>query len=274
MPSAFLDESLVERYRRLDFDFGQRTLAGKVILLAGGTGGLGPASAALLARDGATLVLGYRRDRARAEGVAAAVTQKYGSSVHLVDGDIREAEAREKYIAAAEAAGEFYGLVVLVGDPARADFSTITEREFEASLTANYTAPVLLAKRAGESILARNVAGSIVLFSSMQGLAPFEGSLNYAGPKAALVHAARILARQWGGKPNLRVNVVAPGVTMVGMAEASIRGGKYDRYIQEGIIPRFGRPEDVARVVRLLLEPDNYLTGQVIIVDGGLTVRR
>jgi NAD(P)-dependent dehydrogenase (short-subunit alcohol dehydrogenase family) len=58
------------------------------------------------------------------------------------------------------------------------------------------------------------------------------------------------------------------------MALKSIESGKYDFYIDQGIIPRFGRPQDVARVVRLLLEPDNYITGQVITVDGGLTLRR
>jgi NAD(P)-dependent dehydrogenase (short-subunit alcohol dehydrogenase family) len=58
------------------------------------------------------------------------------------------------------------------------------------------------------------------------------------------------------------------------MARASIDAGKYDRYVERGVIPRFGRPEDVAKVVRLLLEPDSYITGQVITVDGGLTLRR
>ena len=69
-------------------------------------------------------------------------------------------------------------------------------------------------------------------------------------------------------------NVIAPGATIAGMARASIDSGKYDRYVERGVIPRFGRPEDVAKVVRLLLEPDNYMTGQVITVDGGLTLRR
>jgi NAD(P)-dependent dehydrogenase (short-subunit alcohol dehydrogenase family) len=58
------------------------------------------------------------------------------------------------------------------------------------------------------------------------------------------------------------------------MARASIEGGKYDPYVDRGVIPRFGRPEDVARVVRLLLEPDSYITGQVLTVDGGLTLRK
>ena len=274
MSTPYLDETLLERYRRLEFEFPERSLQGRAILMAGGTGGLGPATAMLLARDGAKLVLGYRNNRERAERVAATLKAKSSADVRLVAGDISQPEVREEYIAAARMAGELYGLVVLVGDPARADFASLSEREVAASLAANYIAPILLAKRAGEIMLEDNVPGSIVLFSSMQGSALFEGSLNYAGPKAALVHAARILARQWGGKSNLRVNVVAPGATMAGMAEASIRAGKYDGYLAEGVIPRFGRPEDVARVVRLLMEPDNYLTGQVITVDGGLTLRR
>ena len=70
------------------------------------------------------------------------------------------------------------------------------------------------------------------------------------------------------------MNVVAPGATIAGMAEGSIRSGKYDVYVERGIVPRFGRPEDIARAVRFLLEPDNYVTGQVLTVDGGLTPRR
>jgi 3-oxoacyl-[acyl-carrier protein] reductase len=116
--------------------------------------------------------------------------------------------------------------------------------------------------------------GAIVLFSSMQGVHPFEGSLAYAGPKAALLHGARVLAKEYGGAADVRVNVVAPGATVAGMARASIETGKYDAYVERGVIPRFGRPEDVAKVVRLLLEPDAYITGQVITVDGGLTLRR
>ena len=66
--------------------------------------------------------------------------------------------------------------------------------------------------------------------------------------------------------------MIAPGVMAAGMAEASIATGKYDRYIHEGVIPRFGKATDVARTVRFLLEPDNYITGQVLSVDGGITL--
>lgn len=187
-------------------------------------------------------------------------------------GDLRTTEARGRLLdAAEEAGGALYGLVSFVGDPARVEFARIDEAALQDSLAINYVAPLLLVKQVGERLQTQETPGSIVLLATMQAVAPFEGSLNYAAPKAALVHAARILARQWG---TVRVNVVAPGVTMSGMALESIQRGKYDGYVRDRVIPRFGYPEDVARVVRLLLEPDNYLTGQVITVDGGLTLRR
>jgi NAD(P)-dependent dehydrogenase (short-subunit alcohol dehydrogenase family) len=108
----------------------------------------------------------------------------------------------------------------------------------------------------------------------MQASYTFEGSTAYASAKAALVHGAKVLAKEVGGAANIRVNVVAPGATLAGMAQTSLRSGKYDPFVASGVIPRFGRAEDVARAVRFLLEPDNYITGQVITVDGGMTLRR
>ena len=70
------------------------------------------------------------------------------------------------------------------------------------------------------------------------------------------------------------MNVVAPGATVAGMAEASVSNGKYDAYVSSGSISRFGRPEDIARAVRFFLEPDGYVTGQMLLADGGLTLRR
>ena len=69
------------------------------------------------------------------------------------------------------------------------------------------------------------------------------------------------------------MNVVAPGVNNAGMAEASVRSGKYDSYVEKRVIPRFGKPEDVARAILFFLEPDNYVTGQVLTVDGGLSLK-
>lgn len=258
-----------------DFDFRERPLEGRTILVAGGSGGLGGAACARLARDGARLVVGHRDDRARAESLKEALEARFKAEVRLVAGDITEEAARARYVEAAEGmGGGLYGMACFTGDPARVKFDDVTADDLRESFDRNYAAPLLLAREAAARIRAGGRDGAIVLISSMQAVAAFESSINYAGPKAALIHAARVLAKQWGGPGGVRVNVVAPGVNRAGMALKSIESGKYDFYVEQGIIPRFGRPEDVARVVRLLMEPDNYITGQVITVDGGLTLRR
>ncbi len=274
MPSKYWDDqlaALAARYERFEYDFPARSLARRVILAPGGAGGLGAATVALLAAEDAQVVVGYRQNRSRAEKLAQTLNARGPGRVHLYEGDLRQPEARLQLVEQGASLGDIYGLVNFLGDPARADFPTLDDRAMTDSLATNYIAPVLLARDVAAHMQERKVSGGLVFLASMQAVAEFEGSVNYAGAKAALVHAARVLARQW---KTLRVNVVAPGVTMSGMARASIESGKYDAYMAQGAIPRFGRPEDVARVVRLLLEPDSYLTGQVITVDGGLTLRR
>ena len=275
MPSRFLEPELAKRLSEHRYDFNRKGLGGRVVLVPGGAGGLGAAITALLLQDGALPVVGYRSHRGRALAFQQKAQDLYGGPVALVEGDIADPAVRERYLQAAlDIKGELYGLVALPGDPARVKPEDLDAEALRASFAANYEAPVLLARAAAERMARQGTKGAIVLVSSMQGVHPFEGSLAYAGPKAALVHAARILAKEYGGAADIRVNAVAPGATVAGMARASIDSGKYDAYVERGVIPRFGRPEDVARVVRLLLEPDSYLTGQVIVVDGGLTLRR
>jgi pteridine reductase len=275
MPSRHLDPEQSRRYVEYRYDFNRKAIAGRVVLVPGGAGGLGAAIVALLVQDGAIPVVGYRSNRGNALAFQQKVQDLYGGLVHLVEGDVADPEARKRYLEAALAVkGEIYGVVALTGDPARVKGGDLDGAALHASFTANFEAPALLARAAAEEMVRRDTHGSIVLVSSMQGVFPFEGSLAYASPKAALQHAARILAKEYGGKADVRVNVVAPGATVVGMARASIDGGKYDPYVDRGVIPRFGRPEDVARAVRFLLEPDSYVTGQLITIDGGLTLRR
>ena len=233
-------------------------LDGLEIVLAGGSGGIGSAAARLLAAEGARLTISYRADAARAQALAG-----LGS---IVQADLTRSGDRRRLLDAAPA---LYGVVVFAGDPARLPDP---EAAMEKAMQANYAGPVLLAREAAERMKATGMPGAIVLFATMQALALFPGSTAYAASKAALAHAARILAKECRGKANIRVNVVSPGVTAAGMAEASIASGKYDRFLEEGIVPRFGRAEDLARAVRFFLEPDNYITGQVLAVDGGATL--
>ncbi len=221
------------------------SLAQREILLAGGAGGLGSETARLLAQEGARVIVSSRRS-----GIPADITHS---------GD------RARLLAEAPL---LYGLVVFTGTPARGN----PEEMMKLSYEVNYAGPISLAREAAARMRDANMPGSLVLVSTMQAVALFADSTVYAGAKAALLHSARILAKECRGRANIRVNVIAPGVIAAGMAEASIEAGKYDRYLAEDIIPRYGRALDVARAVRFLLEPDNYITGQVLSVDGGITL--
>ncbi|MGA8221054.1 MAG: SDR family oxidoreductase [Candidatus Acidiferrales bacterium] len=272
MTSPYWDETQAEAYRQFRFEFPQNSLAGKTVIVAGGTGGLGAATVALLSREGAHPIVGYRNDTGRAQRLSAAIEKQFGSRLVLIQGDLAEKEVRRKYLEAAAIIGApLAGAAIFPGDPARVPFRELDRESLLASLESNYVGPVLLARDIGEEMETKSEGGSLVLLATMQALAAFPGSLNYAAPKASLVHAARILAQHWS---RVRVNVVAPGATASGMAAASIQSGKYDRHISTSAISRFGRPEDIARAVRFFLEPDNYITGQTLVADGGLTLRR
>ena len=272
MPSEYWNEKLAEQLRQFRYEFPEKTLAGKTVIIAGGTGGLGSALVAMLAREGARLIVGYRWNQERAEALRAAIREQFNAAIELVAGDIAEPKIIEEYVAAAQKTSQpLAGAAIFPGDPARVALEALTRETMAASLESNYVGPVLLAKRLGEIMESLADGGNIVMLATMQAIAPFASSVNYAAPKAALVHAAKILALQW---KKVSVNVVAPGATVAGMAESSVRSGKYDRHITSGAISRFGRPEDVARAVRFFLEPGQYANGQVLVVDGGLTIRR
>jgi NAD(P)-dependent dehydrogenase (short-subunit alcohol dehydrogenase family) len=242
-------------------------MKGKSVILAGGSGGLGQAVAEALAERGAVPIIGCKSNRERAEALSRSLLDTYGVVAPVVVGDILEQSVRQRLIDAGRSAGLLYGMVSLAGQPARFPIETVTEQDLMQSVRDNFAGPVLLARdfaaAAGDS------DGAIVFIATMQAVGVFVGSTTYAAPKAALVHAARILAKQW----KIRVNVVAPGVNNAGMAEGSVRSGKYDPFLEKGLIPRFGRPGDVARAILFFLEPDNYVTGQVLTVDGGLITK-
>jgi NAD(P)-dependent dehydrogenase (short-subunit alcohol dehydrogenase family) len=242
-------------------------MKGKSVILAGGSGGLGPAVADALAQRGATPVIACRGNVERAEAVSRALLDKYGVVAPVVVGDILDEQVRQRLLIEGQRAGSLYGLVPLVGQAARTPIESASEQDFLDSVRTNLIGPVLLARDFAAAVGDQDAA--VVFISTMQGIGVFAGSTVYAAPKAALIHTARILAKQW----RIRVNVVAPGVNDAGMAEHSVRAGKYDSFMKNKIIPRFGKPEDVARAIMFFLEPDNYVTGQVLAVDGGLTLK-
>ena len=236
------------------------SLGGREIVLIGGSGGLGAETARALASGGARLVITFRADAERASALAGIAT--------TLRADVTSAAGRAS---ALDAAPDLYGLVVFAGDPSRVPDPAATEETMRRSYEVNCLGPLMAAREAAARMKERAQPGAIVLVSTMQAVALFPGSSAYAAPKSALIHGARILAKETRAD-NIRVNVIAPGVTQAGMALPSIASGKYNRYLEDRVIARFGRAADVAGAVRFLLEPDNYVTGQVLSVDGGITL--
>jgi NAD(P)-dependent dehydrogenase (short-subunit alcohol dehydrogenase family) len=236
------------------------SLRGKNVILAGGTGGLGSAVATLLLEEGVCLTLSFLSQEARA--------REWEGRAVLVQADLTSSSDRARLL---DGAQSFCGLVVFAGSPARVSDPSQMESVMRQSHEVNYLGPILLAREAAQRMRTAAIPGAIILISTMQANALFAGSTAYASQKEALQHAAKILAKECRAE-NIRVNVVSPGVTAAGMAEASIASGKYDRFLDDKIIGRFGRAKDIARAVRFFLEPDNYVTGQVLCVDGGITL--
>lgn len=226
------------------------SLKQREVILAGGAGGLGRASWDQLAAEGATVIASYRSHEP---------TDRTGA----IQADVTKPEDRRRLLAAAPA---LYGIVIFAGIAAR------SEDMLAASIENNFVGPMLLAREAAEVMRTSKTPGAIVIVSTMQAAAIFPNSTAYAAPKAALNHSALILAKECRGPANIRVNVICPGVNDAGIAKSSIANGKYDRYRNEGIIPRWGKAEDVAKAVRFFLEPDNYITGQILTIDAGLTL--
>lgn len=249
-------------------------LNGKSILIAGATGGLGREVVRCLQSCECSLMLVHREGSDRLTE-AKSLWKGGKARVSFYECDFMSAEEiRDAVDVFFEQEKEPYALVNLLGDPARVDWKKGNVSHFQDAFLRNASAPLFSAKEFGLRLRSSGRSGSVVLFSSMQALYPFENSLYYGTSKAALIQGARILAKEFGGNPFIRVNTVAPGVNEAGMALESIRKGKYQKYVDGQVIPAYGNAAQVAQLVLFLLDPDLYMTGQAILYDGGLTLRR
>ena len=134
MTSRFTDPVELQRVESLQFQFGSRSLERKVILVPGGTGGLGACLVALLLSEGAVPVVGYRSNRTRAEFVKSSLESRFGGRVHLVEGDLNDEMTRRYYLEeAAKLTGSVDGMASFVGDPARVPSEGLTAGDLARS---------------------------------------------------------------------------------------------------------------------------------------------
>lgn len=244
-------------------------LQGKAALVTGGGTGIGRAIALLLARHGAGVAVNYSRSEAEAQNTVEEIG-KLGGRAIKVRADVADNAAVTAMVDAV--VREFGRLDILINNAGWArftefkDLDAVDDEEWDRTLGVNVKGPFFCA-RAAAAPMRQAGAGVVVNVSSIAGLLARGGSIPYVVSKAALNTLTRALARTLA--PAIRVNAVAPGVVDTRWVEgqdAFVRGAQLQTPMR-----RIATPEDVAQVVLSLLVSNDFVTGQILAVDGGMT---
>jgi len=241
----------------------------RVALVTGASRGIGREIALRLARDGRHAALVSRSEGPLRELQSEIESAGGAASVHPVD--VGDGDALASCVEGV--ASEFGRLDILVNNAGvtRDNLALrMTDEEFEEVLRVNLTA-AFVACRAAARAMMRGKFGRIVNIGSTSGVVGNPGQANYCAAKAGLIGLTKSLARELGGK-GVTANVVAPGFIETDMT-AKLPDQVIERVLQATSIRRVGRPEDIAEAVAYVSSDGaGYLTGQVLCVDGGLTM--
>jgi 3-oxoacyl-[acyl-carrier protein] reductase len=235
------------------------SLAGKTALVTGGSRGIGRAIAVELARAGAQVVVGYNSGAAEAEEVAAEIGGR------ALQADVASATDAARLV---EEAGDLDILVNNAGVTRDGLLARMPDEEWREVIETNLSS-VFYTCRAVTRPMMKKRAGAIVNLSSIVGLHGNFGQTNYGAAKAGIIGFTKSLARELGSR-NVRANVVAPGYVKTRLTDVIPEEGKA-LMLQNTPLGRLGDPEDVAGAVRFLCSDEaSFITGEVLLVDGGL----
>jgi NAD(P)-dependent dehydrogenase (short-subunit alcohol dehydrogenase family) len=254
-----------------------RNLSGLAILVTGGGTGIGKACAAKLAADGAAVTISGRTETSLEKAAAdiAAVADK-GGSVQIAVGDVTSEDSVQEMIAkAAQPTGSLHGVVANAGGGGiPMGYATVDTDEFKRVLDLNVIGTMLCMKHSLPLMIAAG-GGSFVGMSSLAGHITHPYFHAYCAGKAAIEAMIRNAADEYG-KDKVRFNAIRPGFVATEMMEGIPRDGEvYQSYIDNTPMNDVGQPEDVGDLARFLIGPESrWITGQVINVDGGHSLRR
>jgi 3-oxoacyl-[acyl-carrier protein] reductase len=242
-------------------------LQGKVAVVTGGSRGIGRATALTLARAGADLLVHYRQNEGAA-GELAREIRSLGGTVELVASDVRSPGSMAELVRRAlRWKGKIDIVVANAGIAEPGSMRTVERESWLRILETNLIAPFELAQAAEEPL--RRTRGTFIATASNSGLVPSTTEIPYSASKAGLMMVVRCLALAMA--PEVRVNAVAPGWVETDMTRAERNDPSADRRIRTSTpLRRWGRPEDIAAAI-LFLASDmaRFVTGQVLVVDGG-----
>ena len=245
-------------------------LNGKAALITGGTMGLGAAIALDLARRGADVAIAARNAGAEAEKVRSAVSTLGRRCLALVADFTKPDQCSSSVEQTAKQLGRLDVLVHNAGGPSPGKIDEITPDQWRQTMDLHVNANYYLI-RAALPHLRKNKEGCIITISSTAGILGVPGAIAYATAKGAIPQFTRSLARDLADD-NIRVNCVAPGVIRTRF-HADMTPERKELNLKHRIpLHREGTPEQVAEVVALLVTND-YMTGETVVIDGGLTSR-
>jgi 3-oxoacyl-[acyl-carrier protein] reductase len=246
------------------------TLADRTALVTGGSRGIGRGIALELAARGANIVIDFHQNRTAADEVAARVVAM-GRVCEVIQADVGNALEADSLVAhAIEALGSLDIVVSNAGIARDALLVRMTDDKWETVLRTNLTGAFNVTRAAARYMLSRKT-GRIVLISSVVGLGGNAGQANYAASKAGVIALAKTAAKELGSR-GITVNVVAPGFVETDMTSA-LDNGVVSSYLASIPLKRAGTPGDIAKAVAFLASDEAaYITGQVLAVDGGLSL--
>lgn len=245
-------------------------LKGKCAVVTGAAKGIGKAIALKLASSGVNIVLNYRSSEDKAIETEKEILS-LGVEVLRIKGDISKANDVENLI---DCAKKKFGKIDIMVNNAGITKDTLLlrmkEEDFDSVINVNLKG-VFNCLKAITPVMVKQKEGKIINLSSVVGLVGNAGQVNYAASKAGVIGMTKSLAKEIGSR-GITVNAVAPGFIETDMTD--VLGDKFKEEAKKSIpLKRLGKAEDVAEVVAFLASDSaNYITGQVIQVDGGMVM--
>ncbi len=248
----------------------QLPLAGKVALVTGSGQGIGRATAQRLARSGADIIINYRSNTQAAQEARASI-EALGRRCIAVQADVSQEEEVTRLFSEANAA--FGPISILVNNAGTTRDKLILQMslaDFEHVLDSNLRSAFLCTKAALRGMMKARW-GRIVNVSSVAGVLGSAGQANYGASKAAIIALTLSTAREMAMR-NITANVIAPGFIPTELT--SKLSEQQRKYILDSTpLGRFGSAEEVAAAISFLCSPEaGYITGQVLCIDGGMTI--